>query len=134
MVPTTTGKEGGINMVISVSFSQVLYRNPTRRVLMSTLDRWENRLGKQKMSHLVSPPRNQQSWSWDLRLPDPQIHLRFCCCFLLKIFFLIWTTFKVFIEFVTILLLFYVLVFWPRGMWDPTSPTRDQTCTPCIGR
>ena len=26
---------------------------------------------------------------------------------------LIWTIFKVFIEFVTILLLFYVLVFWP---------------------
>ena len=33
--------------------------------------------------------------------------------------------FKVFIEFVTILLLFYVLVFWPRGMWDLSSPNRD---------
>ena len=42
--------------------------------------------------------------------------------------------FKVFIEFVTILLLFYVWVFWLRGMWDPSSPTRDQTRTPCIGR
>ena len=41
--------------------------------------------------------------------------------------------FKVFIEFVTILLLFYVLVFWPQGMWDPSSPTRDQTHTPCTG-
>ena len=41
---------------------------------------------------------------------------------------------KVFIEFVTILLLFYVLVFWPRGMWDLSSSTRDRTCTPCIGR
>ena len=30
-----------------------------------------------------------------------------------------WTILKVFIEFVTILLLFYVLVFWSRGMWDP---------------
>ena len=30
-------------------------------------------------------------------------------------FFLMWTIFKVFIEFVTTLLLFYVLVFWPRG-------------------
>ena len=29
---------------------------------------------------------------------------------------------------------FYVLVFWPRGMWDLSSPTRDRTCTPCIGR
>ena len=51
----------------------------------------------------------------------------------LKIF-LMWTIFKVFIEFVTILLLFYVLVFWPRGMWDRSSPTRHRTCTPCIGR
>ena len=41
---------------------------------------------------------------------------------------------KVFIEFVTILLLFYVLVFRPRGMWDLSSLTRDRTRTPCIGR
>ena len=41
-----------------------------------------------------------------------------------------WTIFKVFIEF---LLLFYVLVFWLRGMWDLSSPTRDRTRTPCIG-
>ena len=55
--------------------------------------------------------------------------------FSLKIFFfLMWTIFKVFIEFVTILLLFYVLVFWPRGTWDLSSSTRDRTHTPCIGR
>ena len=38
-----------------------------------------------------------------------------------------WTIFKVFIEFVTILLLLYVLVYWPQ----------DQRCNPhppCIGR
>ena len=35
-----------------------------------------------------------------------------------------WTIFKLFIEFVTILLLFHVLVFWPRGMWD--SQLLDQ--------
>ena len=45
-----------------------------------------------------------------------------------------WTIFKVFIEFDTILLLFYILVFWPRVMWDLSSLTRDRTCTPCIGR
>ena len=44
------------------------------------------------------------------------------------------TIFKVFIECVTVLLLFYVLVFWPQGMWDLSSLTRDQTCTPFIGR
>ena len=45
-----------------------------------------------------------------------------------------WISLKVFSEFVTILLLFYVLVFWPRGMWDPSSLTRDGTYTPCPGR
>ena len=24
--------------------------------------------------------------------------------------------------------------FWPGSMWDLSSPTRDQTCTPCIER
>ena len=48
---------------------------------------------------------------------------------LFKTFFL-----KVFIKCATILLLFYVLVFWPRGMWDLGSPTRDQTRIWCIGR
>ena len=42
--------------------------------------------------------------------------------------------FKVFIEFVMMLLPFYVLVFWPQGMWDLRSPTRDQMYTLCIGR
>ena len=45
-----------------------------------------------------------------------------------------WTILKVFIEFVTILLLFHVLIFWPEGMQDLSSLTRDRTCTPCIGR
>ena len=26
------------------------------------------------------------------------------------------------------------LVFWPRGMWDLSSMTRDQMCTPCMER
>ena len=33
-----------------------------------------------------------------------------------------WAIFKVFIEFVTILLLYYFSVFWPRGIWDLTAP------------
>ena len=45
-----------------------------------------------------------------------------------------WTIFKVSIKFVTILFLFYVLVFWSWGIWDLSSPTRDWTHsrTPCI--
>ena len=51
-----------------------------------------------------------------------------------EVFFFMWTIFKVFTEFVAILFLFYVLVFWPGGMWDLCSSTRDQTCPACIGR
>ena len=40
-----------------------------------------------------------------------------------------WITFKVFIECVTTLLLFYILLFWPCGTWDLNSLTRDQTHT-----
>ena len=36
-----------------------------------------------------------------------------------------WSIFKVFIEFITILLLVYVLVSWPPGLWDLSFPTRD---------
>ena len=45
-------------------------------------------------------------------------------------YFLMWTIFKVFIEFVTTSPPFYVLAFRPRGMWDPSSLTRDRTCSP----
>ena len=39
---------------------------------------------------------------------------------MLKVF-LMWTILKVFIEFVTILVLFYVLDFWPQDRWDLSS-------------
>ena len=41
---------------------------------------------------------------------------------------------KVFIEFVTILFLFYVLVFWLWGTWDLSFLTRNWTFTLCVGR
>ena len=40
--------------------------------------------------------------------------------------------FKVFIEFVTKLLLFYVLVFWSRGMWDLSSLPGIEPTTPAL--
>ena len=49
-------------------------------------------------------------------------------------FFLMWTIFKVFIDFVTMLLLFYVLALWLQGMWDLSSLTRDRIHTPCPER
>ena len=54
--------------------------------------------------------------------------------FFLRLSFLIWTIFNIFIEFVIMLLLFYLLVFWSRDIWDLSSPTRDQAHTSCIGR
>ena len=45
-----------------------------------------------------------------------------------------WTNFEVFTEFITKLLLFCVLVFWPGDIWDPRSPAREGTGTPSIGR
>ena len=42
--------------------------------------------------------------------------------------------FKVFIEFVTMLLLLYAFHFLATGMWDLSSSTKDQTCPSCIGR
>ena len=51
--------------------------------------------------------------------------------FFLKVF-LMQTTFKVFIEFVTILLLLYIWV-WGHETWEILAPpTRDLTCTPCF--
>ena len=40
-------------------------------------------------------------------------------------FFLMWSIFKVLIEFVTILLLLYGLVLRPGSMWDLSFPARD---------
>ena len=37
---------------------------------------------------------------------------------------------KSFLKFVAIWLPFYAFVFWPRGMWDLSCPTRDQTRIP----
>ena len=55
----------------------------------------------------------------------------FFCLFV----FLMWTVFRVFIEFVSILFLFYALVFLAtRGTWNLSSLTRDWTHTFCIRR
>ena len=57
----------------------------------------------------------------------------YCFVLFFKIF-LMWTIFKVCIEFVTVLLLFYFLFLWPWDMWDLSSLTRYWTHTPCVGR
>ena len=77
-----------------------------------------------RRSMYFSKTERKPSAHWD----RPQRCHSTCSFFLKKYFF------KVSVEFVTILLLFYVLVLWPRGMWDLSSLTKDGTCTPCIGR
>ena len=53
--------------------------------------------------------------------------------FFLRFSFLRWNFLKSLIEFVTLLLLFYVLDFWSQAMWDLSSPTRGGSCAFCIG-
>ena len=48
--------------------------------------------------------------------------------------FLMWTIFKVFIEFVTTLLLFYVLFFGPKARGVLTPWPWIKTHSPCIGK
>ena len=45
-----------------------------------------------------------------------------------------WLTSHTQIEFVTPLLLFYILLFWLWGIWDFSSPIRNWTSTPYFGR
>ena len=55
-----------------------------------------------------------------------EFSLHFSCIAFFKRLFLEDHFFKVFFEFVTILLLFYVLgSFWPQHMQDLSFPTRD---------
>ena len=57
----------------------------------------------------------------DLLLTSTKVFAR--VFFFFKIF-LMWTILKIFIEFVTILLLFCVLLFCAQGMWDLSSLMR----------
>ena len=51
-----------------------------------------------------------------------------------KVFFLMWAILKIFIKFVTILLLFYVLDFWWWSLWDLKLPDQGLNPHPCTGR
>ena len=79
----------------------------------------------------------ERNWSHYRRFLTDVLYLYYCnlLSFFFKIFFFDVDHFlKIFIKFVTILLLLYVLLFWLQGMWALGSLTRDWACTPCIGR
>ena len=60
------------------------------------------------------------------KVVDPDLR-RLNCSSLKSDFF-----FKVFLEFVITLILFYVLVFWPRGLWNLNSQTRVEPAPPAL--
>ena len=62
----------------------------------------------------------------------PHQHLLSLC--LKKIFFLCGPFLKSLLNLLQYCLCFMFLAFWTGGMWYLSSPTRDRTCTPCIGR
>ena len=68
-------------------------------------------------------------------LPPSTWARAFWFCFYFNIFFclfLMWTIFKVFIEFVTILLLFHVLVFWPQSIWNFSTQPGIKPAPPAL--
>ena len=79
-------------------------------------------------------------WSFSFNTsPSNEYSNEHCLCLSyfthsLSFFFLTWTIFKVFTEFVSKLLLLYNFVSWLQGIQDLSSPTRNWTPTSCIGR
>ena len=70
-------------------------------------------------------------------IPRESLFFLFCLCpffplgfffFFVKMFFmsLYWICYNI--------ACFMLLFFLPEGMWDLSSPTRDRTCIPCIGK
>ena len=43
-----------------------------------------------------------------------------------------WALLKVFIEFITVLFLFYVVFFWVQGMWEVGSLNRVEPVPPAV--
>ena len=112
---------------------------------------WKEPLEKEMATHssiLTCEPGRLQSMGSQksdmterLILPTHKLHFPSTPSFILSwvsstnfFFPLMWVTFKVPIEPVTTLLLFYALTFWPQDMWDPSSLTKDWNCTPCTGK
>ena len=83
--------------------------------------------------HMLVFSKHSINFTWEKSSFHVHISLDSMVLIFLKNF-LMCTIFKVFIEFVTILLLSYVSVFWPQGTCDLSFLTRNWTCTPGIGR
>ena len=116
-----TDRLGNICYIISF-FSP--FRSPMRRVL-GTTQMVALRLSTEKVIryHCFRSVLGNIPW---IRFDSTADHFFDFGKFFSRFFFM-WTIFKVFIEFITMLLLFYVLVSWPQGMWDLISLTGDWT-------
>ena len=82
-----------------------------------------------KSTYGVPTTMPEAVWNWHAKA----VEIDFFFSSLVFFFFLMWTIFKVFIEFVTVLLWFcYISLvgFWLQGRWHLSSPTRVCTCPP----
>ena len=101
--------------------------------------RWSKYCGREIPNHrsvlvIQNPSSFLRKWVNFLCLHGHRILIYFKKMYIyIYIYILMWTIFKVFIEFVTVLSLFHVLFFWLWGMWDLNSPARNWTQTSCIG-
>ena len=61
----------------------------------------------------------------------------FYCCYFTRFFFLMWAVFQSSLNLLQYCFCFIFFCFFghrPKCMWNLSSPTRDGTCIPCIGR
>ena len=102
-----------------------------RRLMLKSTQIWKGLLHHRREQWVMEPEPKSDCWV----LGSTQVPYLVCFPNIFsQRFFLMWAIFKVFIEFVTILLLFYVLIFWPWGTWDLNFLLRDRTHIPCSGR
>ena len=135
--PLTLFKTTARTLISPLHFIQQIFTECQYVLILTCFHPWPDAL-QAKKSGLCSTTWRQKG----LYLCPSGVSV--CLCLsqaFFKIFFKVFFFFfgcgpfsKSFTEFVTILLLFHVLVFWPWAMWDLSSPTRDRNHTPCIGR
>ena len=92
------------------------------KTILGSLPSGHMKIEKERV--LVSSPSYKVQWDQGPMVMTSLKHF-------LRIFLM--STVKVFIKFILLFLL-YILIFWPQGIWNLNSPTRDWTFSPCIGR
>ena len=92
----------------------------------------EGRGGLERCEYCMKDRKSENNWR--MNWSHPQIGPFHKGLVFIIIIFLMWTIFKVFIEFVTILLHFLLCFFDCKACGISAPRTRDRTHNPCIGR